>query len=289
MIGANTDVATKEKARTYIERARQRIDQKDLPAALSLYRRAALVAPQWSVPQRRLGELAKRLGRWDEALQHSSCALDLDPLDSRSLWNLGVAATALKRWDDARISWMAFGIEGLSEQGEPCYPAPMPIRIPMGDPEEPTLVWCDRIDPVRYVVTDVPGDGCGYRHGDVLLMDRPGEDDESARERDLTIIGLLDKSPFSTFEARVSGVSEEWVEAVEAGELDEGAIRCWSLALHIAGTNPDHNDDAGCEAVLGIAARDEDSAYAVLEQWCSATDEIAITAPLRLVLDASKA
>jgi hypothetical protein len=80
-------------------------------------------------------------------------------------WNLGIAATALRRWDAARDAWRRFGIQVPDGTGELQMDlGPAPVRL---DPDgRAEVVWGRRVDPARIVVINVPTPESGHRWGD---------------------------------------------------------------------------------------------------------------------------
>src|SRR5262249_19333801 len=77
--------------------------------AETLYRKAAELAPDWSDPWFNLGLLFKRQRRWDDSRACNLEAVRRDPKNSPAFWNLGIAATALGDWENARLAWKSYG------------------------------------------------------------------------------------------------------------------------------------------------------------------------------------
>ena len=102
-----------------------------------------------------LGLEAKYEGNWAESLAQNQRADKLRPGDEATLWNLGIAATALREWDEARRAWKACGIEVNDGPGEVIMPRMSGcVRLdPKGAAE---VVWGTRIDPARTIIASVP-------------------------------------------------------------------------------------------------------------------------------------
>ena len=117
-----------------------------------------------------LGLVYKRLHRWPESLRCNQRAAELDPKDEAAWWNMGIAATALRDWRAARAAWRGFGLKVpdgdgpiVADYGITC------VRLnPDGSGE---VVWCDRVDPARAIVRNVPLPESGHRWGDCVLHD----------------------------------------------------------------------------------------------------------------------
>ena len=89
----------------------------------------------------------------------------IDKKDKAAWWNLGIAATALGRWDVARSAWRGFGINMPKGDGPIDFPCgTCPIRInPDGDAE---VVWAERIDPARAELLSIPFPESNHRWKD---------------------------------------------------------------------------------------------------------------------------
>src|SRR6266446_1566999 len=108
----------------------------------------------------------KRRRHWTDAMDCNQRAASLGgEQGDAAWWNLGIAATALRRWDVARTAWQRFGIAVPDREGEIVMDfGPAPVRLdPQGDGE---VAWGQRIDPARLVVKNVPLPQSGHRFGD---------------------------------------------------------------------------------------------------------------------------
>src|SRR5262249_35488763 len=96
-------------------------DAGDVAGAEAAYRSAMAAAPDWAAPVYNLGLLCKYECRWEESFTHNHRATELQPDDEASWWNLGIAATALSNWDEARRAWTACGIDVRPGSGPPQF------------------------------------------------------------------------------------------------------------------------------------------------------------------------
>src|SRR5690606_14547387 len=103
-----------------------------------------------------------------ESLKHNRLAVELDPQDEASNWNLAIAATALRDWRTAREVWQRLGLK--IDAGDTPIEADFgmtPVRL---NPDEKSeVVWARRIDPVRARLINIPCAESGACHGDVFL------------------------------------------------------------------------------------------------------------------------
>jgi hypothetical protein len=161
----------RRRARRLAKRAARRL-RVDAPAARALLIEAVSLDPEFHEAWFDLGLLHKWSRSWDEAFRCNLRAAELvgERADEPAWWNLGIAATALRRWDVARRAWQAYGLpvpdgEGAVD-GDYGYAA---VRL---NPEsEPELVWGRRIDPARVRIESIPLPGSGHRWGDIVLHD----------------------------------------------------------------------------------------------------------------------
>ena len=138
--------------------------------AIQEYERARRLDPTWSMPAYNLGLIYKYSGDWERSLQFNERATELDRDDQAGWWNLGIAATALGRWDLARSAWRGAGLEVPDGDGPLDYPCGRtPIRLnPETDGE---VVWSQRLDPARAEIRSIPLADSGFRFADVVLND----------------------------------------------------------------------------------------------------------------------
>ena len=143
----------------------------DLSAATRSFRLAARLAPTWETPYFHLGLLARQTGDWEVSLQSNQKAVALAGWPShQALWNLGIAATAMHNWAEARRAWRSYGFNIPDGQGEfTMEMAPVCLRLnPHGNA---VLVWGQRIDPARSIITSIPLPGTNHHYHDIILHD----------------------------------------------------------------------------------------------------------------------
>jgi hypothetical protein len=153
------------------ERGRVMADHGQLDEAAKLYRQAVTVDPELAAAWFNLGLVHKWRREWPAAVECNLRSVELtgdegDP----AWWNLGIAATALRRWELARRAWQCYGVP-LPEGNGPVDVdfGLTPVRLNPGGEAE--IVWCARIDPARAVVRNIPLPRSGHRWGDVILHD----------------------------------------------------------------------------------------------------------------------
>jgi len=264
-------------------RGQRYLDQTgDLERAAIAFERAIRRAEDWSVPWYNLGLVRKLQRRWPESLNCNLRAAALDPADQAAWWNAGIAATALGEWPTARQAWESFGITLPPGEGEIVMRLGLtPIRLnPSANGE---VVWCQRIDPARAIIRNVPLPSSGYRYSDLLLHDGAPNGSRMLRGEEVPVfdaIQLLRASPYRTYAVRVRAGSAEDVQALaeqaenhDFGIEDWDTIRrlCVSCSVGNPGSHAAPPQYAERQVVeLAIAARSDEDLRRLLIDWASA-------------------
>jgi hypothetical protein len=263
----------------------------DLAGAERAFRKAAAAAPRWSVPWYNLGLVFKRQRLWRESIECNQKAAKRNPSDQAAWWNLGIAATALGDWPEARRAWTGFGLELPPGDGEIVMSlGPTPIRLdPDGAGE---VVWCKRIDPARAIIRNVPLPESGHRYGDLLLHD--GAPSGERRIHDQTVpvfdaIELLRPSKYATFEVELHAPDREALSALFCSAADEdigledwGTIRCLCAGCSRGSPGPSKHEGIiardGSEGPIRLmaAAPDEGHLGALLGAWAASEPNVTI-------------
>lgn len=269
----------------------------DLGRAEVAFRKATASAPGWSVPWFNLGLIYKRQQRWRESLECNQNALKRNQADEAAWWNLGIAATALGDWAEARRAWTGFGLDLPAGEGEIVMTlGPTPIRLdPTGAAE---VVWCSRIDPARAIIRNVPLPETGHRYGDLLLHDGAASGERRVHGQTIPVfdaIELLRASDYVTFEVELRAPDREALQALfdqaaeeNIGLEDWGTIRCLCAACsrgspgeypHDAIAASDHSGET---MRLMAAAPGEQRLRALFESWTASYPRGAIVSICRV-------
>jgi len=253
-------------------------DAGDFAGAESAYRSAIALASYWSVPHFNLGLLCKHQGRWQESLEFNSEAVRLDATDEGAWWNLGIAATALGNWSEARRAWKACGMEPPAGAGPPEFNfGPTPVRLaPHGRAE---VVCAHRIDPARARVLSIPTPALDHNHGDIVLTDGSIDGRRIVDGREyavFNVLALLTPSPLKKYVVELATSDEKGIAALEdcAGGMG-GAAENWGMSTKILceecsrGTPHEHHTGERVPAHphCGLAAKDDDHAESILRAW----------------------
>lgn len=263
---------------TYANRISRRGDD---DRTLSWYQQATQADPAWAVPWFNIGLLHKYRGEWEWSMIANREALARDGSHQGACWNLGIAATALHDWPSAREAWVHFGIPIPEGEG--------PIDIEMGlaalrlDAEESAeVVWCDRIDPARGRIRNVPFPASGHRYADIILHDGAANGVRRVGEKKYMVfdeIAVWQASPYSTFEAWIETPAPELLQTLaERIHRHDGQIEDWSETVRYickacSEGDPDQKHDHppvtenGDTRWLGLAAVDEGMLRSAIDDW----------------------
>jgi len=270
-----------QEAQRLNERGRELSDQGDVDGAISAYRSAAAADDSWSVPWYNLGLQYKFRGEWHDSVACNREAVKRDGSDGDAWWNLGIAATAIGDWPLAREAWRHCGV--TVPEGEGPFEADyglVPIRLAPATRGE--VVWCDRIDPARAIIRNVPLPGSGHRHGDLMLHDgAPNGTRTASWGEEVPVFDALERletSEFRTCILDVSGSSESQRALLRDIAFDlGGAAEDWSqsvsfLCRSCSEGRPHERHDSQLkvdrpELAVAAAAKSEAAVRELIEAW----------------------
>jgi hypothetical protein len=258
--------------------------------AMEAFQEAAKIDPTWAVPFYNVGLMFKNDREWNKSLDYNNKATELDESDKASWWNMGIAATALGHWDEARRAWRGFGIDVPGGSGPIDLPCGFcPIRLnPTGEAE---VVWAQRIDPARAVLASIPFSESGHRWNDVVLNDGAPTGSRLYNGQEVPVfdaLELLEPSPFATYVSHVaiSAVGNRLAMPAEVAAKFQGYAEDWSTSVRLLcracseGRPHEIHDQAAAPTdgihTIAIAARNRGHAEKILGTWTSKTDGIQI-------------
>jgi tetratricopeptide (TPR) repeat protein len=274
----DTEYMFLSKARRLNEEGGELAEEGRFAEAEAAYRSAAAARPGWSAPWYNLGLMHKYQGNWEASLACNQRALELSPSDADAWWNLGIAATALSRWDIARKAWRQCEISIPTGDG----PIEMnfghvPIRLKSNSGGE--VLWSRRIDPARAVLVSVPLPDSGHRWGDLILHDGAANGYRMLGDQRVPVfdeLACLARSSFVTFVVELDATAAALETLPSIADEFGGAAEDWSTSTRILckecseGT-PGHFHDGASGAPAnphcGLAARDEVHAREILNTW----------------------
>ena len=238
-----------------------------------------------AIEEYNLGLEAKYRGDWALSLAHNQRAAALNPDDPATWWNLGIAATALRDWKEARRAWGKYGITVDDGDGEVIMPRSTGcVRLnPSGSSE---VVWGLRIDPARILIENVPLPESDRRCGDIILHDGAPAGTRTSNGREYSVFDELEVwkvSAYSTFEVDLEVPSDLALDRLvgRCRELQLG-IEDWRTIRMLCsacsrGTPGEHT----CGGTVsgnryGFGATSEAELRRVLQEWAEMEDGAAV-------------
>jgi hypothetical protein len=232
-----------------------------------------------------LGVAYKFKRAWADSQRCMRRYIELQPQAEEGYYNLGVAATALRDWNEARWAWRGLGLEVDNKEGPPEMKLGLaPVRLnatPEGGGE---VVWGRRLDPCRARLASVPTPDSGHRFGDVVLHDVVPRGQREANSYTYSVfdeISRMEPSDLPTHTARVIAPTESDVDAlVEMCQENQLGAEDWTSSIQfvcascsLASTHRHERPDAPPEwepnRRFGLAGSTERLATS-LNQWASA-------------------
>ncbi len=228
------------------------------------------------------GLIHKYLRDWPVSLQHNLRAIETsNEQDQASLWNAGIAATAMGDWVTARAQWRACGIAIPDGEG-PVETDFGVVAVRLNPWSAGETLFARRIDVVRARLLNVPLPESGYRFGDIVLHDGASTGQREIDGGTVPVFNVLQRlipSDFRTHTVFVGcddtadtqilldstlpgiGYAEDWTHSIVHYCLrcSYGTPHRHDTAVGENGWNPDRN--------LGIAAQSRASVDRLLDQW----------------------
>lgn len=268
------------------DRGNEHMERGRYDEAEAAFRKAIALEPGYATPWYNLGLLYKRQRQWQQSLEANEKATRLDPTNKPAFWNLGIAATALSDWTRARAAWKGFGAPIPDGEG----PLEMklglvPIRLDPDDTAE--VVWCDRIDPARSRIVNVPLPTSGSREGDIVLHDgvpHGYREHDGRRKAVFDALETWQRSGRSTFEIVAHAPAGADADALVDVAREKGVcIDDWTGSVRRICRNcsegTPHEEHVWVETAwspdrkFGGSANDRQAIDAVLEAWAAGSPD----------------
>lgn len=250
--------------------------------AVKLFKKLIRLVPDWYKPYQHLGAIYKVRKEWKPSFHYIQKAIDANPQDEISWWNLGIVATAMKRWRLARIAWNETGYK-FNDQKDTAIDVNLgiaPVRI---NPESRSeIIWTERIDPARAIIESIPHPASGKRYRDVLLIDGIEQGYSVVNQRKMPVYDeliVLSQSRYRTFVVELVDVEPNDITILDKLCLNADlGFDNWSKATRSLVTKrsnvlPEYYTDYipedwnGSSYIVAIAAHQEEEVLEVLKSW----------------------
>lgn len=247
----------------------------DIYNAVKLYKKIIKSCPQWFPPFERLGLIYKQRQDWKGALYYNKKAVALNPSNRDAWWDLGIAATALKRRRIARNVWTKFGVyqKNKREKGKAS------IRLKVGPQFE--IVEVNLLDPALAMISSIPFPNADRRFKDIILYDRTVSGYYRSKGIKLPVyeeLGLHKRSVYQTASCWLHEVGEKEVKKLEELCLqNDMGFEVWSNVqlntnMSMTGAVPEYHNLPTLNAGLGgvwvaLSAKSVGQLRSLLDSW----------------------
>jgi hypothetical protein len=226
-------------------------------------------------------------GAWRESFDFNTKAREFQPEDEATLWNLGIAATALRDWNTAREVWRTLKIsipEGEGPIEGTRGSTPLRLNADGATDRVIEVVWAERVSPVTARLLNIPTGATGFRYGDIVLHDGAPVGyrlNSSGQERPVfSVLELFEPSRFATYEAAIEVESAEALKELEGAcenagiEIEDWTASLKNLCKACSEGKPHEGHDQelkeapwSTERQVGFAAVDFESLNGVMKEW----------------------
>jgi tetratricopeptide (TPR) repeat protein len=227
------------------ETARRYDEGGDLYHAVKLYKKTIRLNPEFSTAYRHLGMIYAGRKEWKPAFHYWKKAVSLDTDDRDAWWQMGLAATALKKLRIAQSIWSKFGLEN------PDFNQPLGLRLKHADGFE--ILWMQPLDAARCRILSIPHPGSDLRFRQMMLYDRRGEKGFNVvKNHRIPVFDAVDRlkgSPYQTFSCLLHTSETAAIDRLERLCHDAGlGFEVWSnasrsLTFNQASTFPEYYND----------------------------------------------
>jgi tetratricopeptide (TPR) repeat protein len=256
--------------------------------AIENYNKALELDPKRGDTLYNLGLIYKYRGDWPKSFEFNARARAFQPSDEATLWNLAIAATALRDWSTARDVWRTLKIiteDGEGPINEDRSRTPVRVNADGASNRAIEVVWSKGLCPVRSRILNIPTGATGFRYGDIILHDGAPVGyrlNEHGQERPVfNVLELFEPSRYCTYEAAVDVGTAEEFQGLErlcesAGiEIEDWTASLKSLCKACSEGRPHEGHDRELKEPVswskkrrvGFAALDLESLNGVLRQW----------------------
>ncbi|MDX1943447.1 MAG: hypothetical protein SFU99_22970 [Saprospiraceae bacterium] len=186
--------------------------QGDVYNAVKLCKRIIKSVPEWHLPYALLGNLYKYQRDWKATLHYNKKTVALNASDQTAWWNIGIAATALKKERIKKNVWNKFGLEDNNQK----LPKLKSIRISFG--KQFDILWVRPIDPVRGIIESIPSPASERRFRDVVLIDGAVAGYNVVKQKKYPVyeeLGVFKRSHYRTFSCQIYIQQTEDIASLE--------------------------------------------------------------------------
>lgn len=167
--------------------------------AVKLYKKLVRLAPDWSLPYHFLSLFYRERNEWKPSFHYSQKAIETNPEDKTAWHILATSATALRRWQTARIAWNQLGFEFRKTDKILNLDLGL-IPICINPKTKPEIVWARQIDPARAQIESIPQPSSERRYKEIVLIDNQPIAHRNLRGKRVPIYEELESIRLSSYD-----------------------------------------------------------------------------------------
>lgn len=248
-------------------------DQGDVYNAVKLFKRLIKLAPNWLPPFKALSLLYKYRRDWKAALHYAKKSVALDPSYRTGWWNIGIAATALKKERVARRIWNKFGLQPNQS------PHLNPIGLRLEYEKKFEILWAKAVSPAKAYIISIPLPATDRRFQDLVIYDEEPSGFnviEGKKHPVFDELGLIKRSRYHTFSVHVHTTEQKILSLLEQLCIDNRmGFENWSNATKTYSPKEQKEfygkeilpETSEASSHIAIAALNEADAQQVLQAW----------------------
>jgi len=235
------------------------------------------------------GLVHKYLRDWPTSLAHNLESLALHDAeaegeDEASLWNAGIAATAIGDWQQARRSWEKCGIALDTSEGPTARDLGY-VSVRLNAWAQGETLYAHRFDVARAKIENVPLPESGFRFGDIVLHDGASTGSRPWGDGHVPVFNVLqrlEQSEFQTFAVFANCDAPSDAQAlIDATAPGIGMVEGWTASMTTFclrcsyGAPHAHRKDEGSggdwerDRNFGVAAQSRAAVVRLLENWAA--------------------
>ena len=202
--------------------------QGDVYHTVKLFKRITKLAPNWALPFIHLSTIYKYRKDWKAALHYTKKAVALDPSYRTGWWNMGIAATALKKRRIAKRIWNKFGLKSDTS------PYRHPIGIKLEYEKQFEIIWAIATDPASAIITSIPHPDSDRKYKDIIVYDEKPSGHTVANGKKYKVfdeLEIIKRSRFHTFSVLIFDADQAAIQLLEKLCIDaKMGFENWSNA-----------------------------------------------------------
>jgi len=185
--------------------------------AVKLYKKIVKLAPDWSLPYHFLSLFYRQRNEWKPSFHYSQKAIETNPEDKTAWHILATSATALRRWQTARIAWNELGFEFRKTDKILNLDLGL-IPVCINPRTKPEIIWARQIDPARAQIESIPQPSSERRYKEIILIDNQPIAHRNLRGKRVPVFEELESirlSPYDTYAVIIETGAKNFIDILD--------------------------------------------------------------------------